>query len=240
MNMFDEFDEQTDLSFLGVTEQKCPVVAKKAKKAKKAKTNSATPRSNTISVTFIYDRSFQKTDEYRQMMSNALKGREVPWHKGVPLSDKAKASLKKAGFWASRPSPNKGITLSKVTRQKIADASPFKRQVMTPDGVFPSLRAAQAHYGVACSTMYSWVYSKSMPEFYYTEETKRKKISESTRAKLSASASGPKPHRCKPMMTPAGVMASRNEAMAFFGIRSKAMAQWMREHPQHFYYITKD
>ena len=155
------FDEQTDFSFLAIAEQKCPVVAKKKV--------SATPRSSTVSVTYTFDRSYQKTAEYRQQMSNTQKGREVPWHKGVPLSDKHKASLSKA--MKGKTAHNKGVKFSEVASKRISEANPHRRQVMTPDGVFPSMRAAQRHYNVASSTMHSWMCMKSKPEFYYIEET---------------------------------------------------------------------
>jgi len=75
---------------------------------------------------------------------------------------------------------------------------------------------------------------------------KGKKMPESAKAKLSALALGrklseeQKARYRKPMMTPAGVLSSRNEALAFFGINPDTMARWLRQHPQHFYYITKD
>jgi hypothetical protein len=102
-------------------------------------------------------------------MRDTQKGREVPWLKDVPLSDKHKASISKA--MKGKPAHNKGVKLSNEARQRMSEAQPRKRKVMTPDGVFTSMRAAQRHYNLASSTMNSWMHSKNKPEFYYIEET---------------------------------------------------------------------
>jgi hypothetical protein len=44
----------------------------------------------------------------------------------------------------------------------------------------------------------------------------------------------------KKVMTPAGVLNSLKEAEKFFNVTRATFWKWMREHPQHIYYITKD
>jgi hypothetical protein len=44
----------------------------------------------------------------------------------------------------------------------------------------------------------------------------------------------------KSVMTPAGIFPSRGTAAKFFTVSCASIANWMKECPQQFYYITKD
>ena len=113
-----EFDEQTDFSFLAITEQKCPVVAKKAQSVK------VIPGKITVSLTRdISEAQRRIISEYRKSAktSDAQKLMISKRHKGKTISDDHKLKVTLAnektimtplGFFASQQDAAKffGIT----------------------------------------------------------------------------------------------------------------------------------
>ena len=244
MNGDGVFDEQTDFSFLNITEQKNSV----ASKAKQRKDRSVQVGDICIDIRL----TFQHSDEAKAKISAA--------HSGRKHSEETKAKLRKTKKAGAKP---------KQPAQRMSQDGKRWIGVVTPAGFFASTKKAAEHYQVHPKTIR--VRTRRFPtEFYYVitevsaEERERRRakksasakghtMSEENKAKLSARRKGvpiteaakekmraTKAAKARPFMTPLGPVLTKREAAKIFGVDNNTIRVWELNYPQHFYYITKD
>lgn len=103
-----------------------------------------------------------------------------------------------------------------------------KRAIMTPDGEFPSMKAAAEHYGVSPSAVTRW--KNTYPDLYYSVG----------QHKEYANKGKPSPNKGRPLVTPGGVFQTVLDAMAFYNMSRTGIKQRMKSKPEEYYYISKE
>lgn len=152
MNTFDEFDEQTDFSFLAL-EESAPVSVSPKK--------SRSVQTDKISIGLSLVCAF--SDETRAKISAARTGTvrsaDTKSKMSVSLSGKVRSAETKANlsearklWWATKA---RNLTFNRPNQQSIS----------TPEGIFSSRTLASKHYGVSNTTVSRWV--KSNPQHFY-------------------------------------------------------------------------
>lgn len=177
------FDEQTDFSFLNITEPKSSVVSKKNSKAIKTE-------YSTINVTYTITRS----DEFKDKVSKSLSGRKQPkelvekrrikliGQKRTPetnaLISKSRTGMKLSEEHRRNISlSKKGKASSEETKRKITEGllrhyalhpemDKKTKRVMTPAGEFASIKLTCAFFDIGYDTFYRWM-KKHPEQFYY-------------------------------------------------------------------------
>ena len=246
MNTFDEFDEQTDFSFLAL-EESAPAPAP-------ARTPVAVPvkKSRSVQVGNVcidVRLQTQHSEEAKAKISAGNSGRKV--------SEETKAKLRTLKLEQAKPT-SKRVALPGSGRQ-------YKTSVMTPAGLFATKAEAAKHYQLHPRTIL--IRTRKFPtEFYYVET----EISDENKAKMSARAKGhtmsaenkakmserrkgvsltkasiekmkaTKSAKAQPFMTPLGPVLSKLEASKIFGVDKTTIRNWELKYPEYFYYITKD
>ena len=140
MSSFDEFDEQTDFSFLAL-EEPTPV-AVTPKKSRSVQTDKI-----TVNITLSFRNRKPQNLETRAKIS--------AWHKG-----KRKSAETRAKMSASR----KGTTMPRDAVEKMAETK--RKPMMTPLGPVLSKREAEKVFGVDKGTVRNWMI-KYPEHFYY-------------------------------------------------------------------------
>ena len=159
MNSAGVFDEQTDFSFLDVTEQKSSV----ASKNRKDRSVQLGDVRIDIELTYI------RTDEWKAKQSKRMKGR--PGHKHTAES-KAKISAAHKG----KKQPREAVEAMRIrlTGKKQSEQTVQKRikkvmrPLMTPNGVFPSRIEAAEYY--KCGQTHLWKLMNADIGFYNLEK----------------------------------------------------------------------
>ncbi len=109
-------------------------------------------------------------------------GKQVPWEEFSTWSIyKQNGSLNPT--FGSKPqawSKDRNLRMSKLQKESFKNGrtltrnfgsqNPSSKPVMTPEGEFPSRRAAAAHFGVRSRVMYNWIRVKKPDDFFYVSE----------------------------------------------------------------------
>jgi len=103
------------------------------------------------------------SDETRAKMSASQKGRTLTAETRVKLSAAMKGRTQSAEHRAKLGAARKGRTHSAEARAKLGAA--HVKPVMTPNGLYPSLKAVREASGVTAPTIRRWM--KKWPEHYY-------------------------------------------------------------------------
>jgi len=157
MNTFDEFDEQTDFSFLSL-EESAPV-AVTPKKSRSVQTDKI-----TIGVSLVGAFSDETRAKIRAARTGTVRSAETKSKMSASLSgrvftEEGKANLSEArkAWWATK---GRNITFSRPAQQSIS----------TPAGIFSSRTAASKHYGVSNTMVSRWVKSNPQQFYYITKD----------------------------------------------------------------------
>jgi hypothetical protein len=233
--MFDEFDEQTDLSFLNISTLEVEV----SKKQAKSRRTPLSINGNSISVHIIADGigkwniGRKHSTEHRARLRETRIGKKVSDEARKRLID---GGMKRRGRVVSVETKAKISSANRGRIQQSRDADTYSRFtnskiVMTPAGEFESQTLAALMYGVSRKFMGRLIRTHDIigEGFYYVaDKGKRPAV-----VKVKG-VSGRPP---KKVMTPAGVFNSLQEAEKFFNVTRATFWKWMREQPKHIYYI---
>lgn len=69
--------------------------------------------------------------------------------------------------WITKTRSDRFRFVNEMTRDEISKRSCLPKPVMTPDGRFPSIKAAAEHYQVGIRTIKTWIRSMRSSEFCY-------------------------------------------------------------------------
>ncbi len=236
MHTFDEFDEQTDLSFLNVSIPEVEV----SKKQAKSRRTPLSINGNSISVYIIADGigkwniGRKHSTEHRARLRETRIGKKVSDEAHKRLSDAG--MLRRGRVMSAEQKANIGNANRGRNSHASRDADTYSRftnskSVMTPAGEFESQKLAALMYGVTSKFMGRLIRTHDIigEGFYYVADKGKR----SAVVKVKG-VSGRPP---KKVMTPAGVLNSLQEAEKFFNVTRATFWKWMREQPKHIYYI---
>lgn len=112
--------------------------------------------------------------------------------------------------------------LGRTKTRNFGSNNASSRRVSTPDGVFPSRKAAAVFYGVSTKKLYQWITKDNPLEFYYLDSPQRKKLHQA-------------------VSTPDGNFDSLQAAADFYKVTPKTIKDWIKrpanQESKQFQYI---
>jgi hypothetical protein len=164
-----EFDDQTDFSFLGIS---CEEVVSKPAKTKK---NYGTDH---VGVTLVQAsrkgipsgrKGFSLSEETKAKIRAARAQQVITAETRAKISAGNKGKVRSAEHIAKYKIASQGRTKNADTRAKISATK--NKPVMTPNGVYTSCMAIAEAAGVSRATVYTWM-SKYPDHYYYIKDSK--------------------------------------------------------------------
>ena len=99
-----------------------------------------------------------------------------------------------------------------LTEAQTRAISGIPKAISTPDGIFPSIKSAAAHYGVGLQVIKTWIRSKRFGNFSYAELS-------GTRTTSSA----------RPVITPDGRFVSLRSAADHYSVQAGTIYKWIKK-----------